>query len=85
MIATETGAATDESFILLHGCPHKAVTPLSAMLVELAAHYGNHFLPFPGGVYNQPHLIMEGITIVTGERARLQREEQEAQDRRLGR
>lgn len=58
-------------------CLLPMVTETSRTLLELYAHYKAGFLPFAGGLLDQPAAFSDAMTVIGGQIARLERERAE--------
>jgi len=55
-------------------CPLPMISEWSRAMVRLYGHYKQHFLPFAGGLMEQPVAYVEAMEIIEGANNRIQQE-----------
>jgi hypothetical protein len=72
---------------LFSGCPWKRIPrlALAQFCVNLFVHYRNGFLPGPGGIADQPHWLVQALSILSNEYSEMESEKQERQNQALNR
>ena len=60
----------------VYGCPWELIPDTVFELADMFGHYQNHYLPFEGGLDNQPAYVSEAIALFS--RAENERQENEA-------
>ena len=61
------GTGTHKHKIVLDKCPANFITPDHLYALKMFTHYKDGFLPYPGGIANQPAALILAIQVIRGE------------------